>query len=163
MMGESQVNRQAGTDAEGWYSIDELPADTYFVVVQIEGLMSSVSVQVSEGRVARVDFDIPAGTGVISGTVSRPENFELPMILVRDASDTEPFSMENAASIFAQALAMGSCKSDGSFEIANLPAGSYNVSVISGPRDDEGGFAVVQTSQTVTVEPGEVVELNFDL
>jgi len=156
--------RTAYTSADGFYRVDELAPDTYGVSVDIDAMATGALVRVRDGQVAKVDLNIQVGTATITGTVSWPESYEVAGVLVRDASDTGLFSMENLVVVRSQMLARMRCKTDGGFEVPNLPAGSYNVTGVCLIELDDGSFDdIIQASKTVTVKEGEVAEVNFEL
>jgi hypothetical protein len=124
--------------------------------------MSSTTAQVEPGQVARVDFEF-SGSGRIIGTVSWPEGYDVVGVVVRDASATEPFSFETWASIQSQVLGWTRCGPDGSYEITDLPAGTYNITAVCAPEWDSPASDVRQSSRIVTIEEDQPLELNFAL
>jgi len=157
--------RTTGTDEEGFYHIDDLAADTYGIHVQVGHMSSGGLVRVRDREVARIDLNIAMGTAGVRGAVSWPEQCGKPIVFVRDASDTEPFSTDNLLTIAATQMLSGSeCKADGSYELTGLPAGSYNVTAFCFVELGEHSLSdIMQASKIVTVEEGEVVEVSFEL
>jgi hypothetical protein len=166
-----QIAGESSLDESGFYRIEGLPGGSYVVTAFIPDTetdrlaLRSVNVQVAEGRAVRADIDI-GGSCVIRGKVSLPAGYEMAMVLVRDASQTEPISFEDTplGVLAGQVVGVAQCDPDGRYEIGDLAAGSYNVTVVCPVQADAGPPTdVIQESQTVTVEEGDAVQLDFSL
>jgi len=159
-------SRTARTDEDGFYRIDELAGDTYLVGAEVPGVsaLAAALVDLADGETARVDLNVRTGTGSITGTASWPEGFRFPTIMVRDVSDTQPLSVENVVAVGAQIVGATQCNADGIFELADLPAGSYNVTALCFIELNHHSLEdIIQVSKIVTVEEGEVAEVSFAL
>jgi hypothetical protein len=154
------------TDRSGFYRIEALMPDTYMVIAEIGGAneggatIRSARTQVVGDRVVRLDFDL-GGSASLRGKVSSPQRYGMIGVIVRHESATEPFSFETWSTIQGRVLGWKQCAPDGSYEITDLPAGTYNVTAVRAPEWESPDIR--QTSRTVTLEEGQRAEVNFEL
>jgi len=162
----NQEVARAGTASDGFYRVDSLIGDTYTVVAHFRTgkrvFKDSATVQIRTGEIARVDFEMGITAGIM-GTVSSPQGYGVVGVIVRPASETVPFSFQNWPSLESETVDYVLCQADGTYEIADLPAGSYNVTAVCAPDTDSPAEEIRQVSQIVTVEEGLVVDLDFSL
>jgi hypothetical protein len=167
----SEPDRTAGTggvDGNGFYRIEKLQPDTYLVLAQIGkgyrkgSTIGTATVQVAAGQTVRVDFDL-GGSVLLRGKVSAPGGHDVVAVIVRRSSATEPLYFEDWALIQREMLGWARCGPDGSYEVTDLPEGTYNVTVLGAPRWGSPAAETTQTSRTITVKDGEQRELNFSL
>jgi len=151
----------------GLYRLELLPG-AYSIVahVYIAGRQGATTasnkVSLGPGQAVRLDFDV-SGSGSVWGKVSAPEGYAVVGVIVHPSSVTEPFSFEKWASIQSEVLGWTQCSPDGTYEIPDLPAGSYNITAGCAPDWGSPPAQLRQTSRTVTIKEGESIEVNFDL
>jgi len=158
---------ESRTGVDGFYRLEPLLPDTYTVIVEVstrEGQVAttaSAGFRVAGGQVVRQDLEV-GGSAAIRGKVSYPKGCAEVGVIVRAASATEPFSLENRSLILIQSLGWTVCAPDGSYEIPDVPPGSYNVTAFCGLSGGEA-TDLLQKSQTVTLRDGQTLELDFAL
>jgi len=131
--------RSATSDANGGYSIANVPAGTYAVTATASGHNSaSQSVQVTAGQTSTANFALSPPPGAIAGTV-------------RDAA--------TGATIAGAAVTDGTrsatTNASGGYSIANVSAGTYTVTATASGYNS--------ASQSVQVTAGQTSTANFAL
>jgi hypothetical protein len=155
-----QIRVVSDYDSNGLYRIEMLPPGSYTLRTKFQRSGGTAQVQVADGQTARADIDIKTGSAAIVGTVSWPAGYERPSVVIRNASTTAPISLVEWRSV-SGALARRGCKDDGSFEISDLPAGSFNVTTVCIKGELVAPEEILQDSRIVTLEDGQRVEVHF--
>jgi hypothetical protein len=147
--GEEQT---ATTNATGQYSIENLRAGDYSVVItgydtdQMSFETTSQTVTVGLGETANAPFEgILLRTGGIAGTVTVEGEGPIEGVTVTIQGEGENETRETDDA--------------GEYLFGQLPAGDYSVRILN-PNDDEYGFDV--TSQTVEVELKQTATASFE-
>jgi len=163
----SRPGHVQGTSANesGFYRLESLTPDVYTVTATAEAehraAVGSGSVQVPAGRTVRLDFEL-AGSATVTGTVSWPQGYTVPVVLVRSSGVTELVSFSNLALLESQCVGYSLCGDGGRYMTGDLPPGSYSVTAFCGLSGGEA-TDLLQESQTVTLREGQTMEANFSL
>jgi len=155
-------------DRDGFYRIEGLANDSYTAISRVtdpetgRSVVRHASVRLEDGETVRLDIEI-GGSASIRGSVSSPSGYPMTEVLVRDPSVAEPITAENISSRLRLALGITHCGTDGSYEILDLEAGTYNVTAICMGESFISPRSIWQASQIVTLEEGQTLELDFAL
>jgi len=157
--------RRRPVNESGYYRFEGLAPDTWTVTATAEaehrGAIGSASVQVPTAGIVRLDFEL-GGSATITGRVSWPQGYTVPVVLVRSATATEPVSLSNLGVLESQCAGYSLCGDGGIYVISDLPPGSYNVTAFCGLSGGEE-TDLLQKSRTVTLRDGQTLELDFAL
>jgi len=157
--------RSTRADNNGFYRLTGL-LDTYVVHVLVEWqrdrprntAMGSSTVHVRNGQAIRLDFDM-GGSAAVRGSVSLPEGCHATVDVVPRGSTSESSVMADLGTHRSRVLGGSQCRQDGSYEITDLPPGSYTVIVSYWGT----GELLGRSSRVVTIKDGESAEVNFAL
>ena len=155
--------RSTRADNNGFYRLTGL-LDTYVVHVLVEWqrdrprntAMGSSTVHVRNGQAIRLDFDM-GGSAAVRGSVSLPEGCHATVDVVPRGSTSESSVMADLGTYRSRVLAGSQCRQDGSYEITDLPPGTYMVIVSYWGT----GELLGRSSRVVTIKDGESAEVNF--
>ncbi len=158
-------NVEATTDADGHYRIVFSGSGRFTYVIESDGFARAVSTITFDPN----DFAVEGTNG--GYTVTQLLNQEVyPTVgtlratvygnQFRDLISDAPVTLTFFSSIDDPSLTLSATTDDaGQFEIAGLPAGtSFTVTVRATDRDGDGVLDTTGTSQSVTLEAGEVTE-----
>ncbi len=163
-----QLSGRASVDRDGFYRIEGLANDSYTAISRVtdpetgRSMVRHASVHLDDGETVRLDIEI-GGSASTKGTVSSPGGYPMTEVGVREPSVAEPITAENMSSRWRLALGMTVCEPDGSYEILDLEAGTYNVTAVSFGERTITPRRIWQASQIVTLEEGQTLELDFAL
>jgi len=131
--------RSATSDANGGYTIANVPGGTYTVTATASGYDSaSQSVQVTAGQTSTADFALSPLPGAIAGTVT-------------DAATGATI----AGATVTDGTRSATSDANGGYSIANVPAGTYTVTATASGYNS--------ASQSVQVTAGQTSTANFVL
>lgn len=140
-----QANFLVTTGADGMFRFDRLAPDTYLVQATVGrnpvagmGFHTRV-VTLGPGQTARVDLDIPSGTGAIAVRVVQKGGGAVDLAMVRAAMGQ--VTARDAKELEAQVAALGSPSSafavalGGTARLSGLRAGAYSVCAVPLPNE----------------------------
>ncbi len=161
---------QVESDSEGHYAFEQLAPGSFTLRVEFhaEGLMllRSLQLDVEDGASLHQDMDFNASpqrriSGTVLWSLSDGMNHG---VAVFDANSALPDPSDATALFMAtrRALSITDCREDGSYELAGLEPGRYNLVAMEGPKQmrdpSEIRFAVVE----VTLGEDAPVTADFD-
>ena len=159
-----ETARSTRADSNGFYRLTGL-LGAYVVCVVVEWqrdrpmsatAMAYSTVHVGNGQPIRLDFDM-GGSAAVRGSVSLAEGYYATVDVVPAGSASESSIVADLGTYRSRVLAGSQCRQDGSYEITDLPPGTYAVVV----SYRGAGQLVGHSSRVVTIKDGESAEVNF--